>query len=52
MKKIIIIAGPQSSGKTTTFNFLKTIYKEAVFVEEINPYFFIKNHLLKSTFTP
>jgi len=24
---------------------LKTIYKEAVFVEEINPYFFVKNHL-------
>jgi len=45
MKKIIIIAGPQSSGKTTTFNFLKTIYKEAVFVEEINPYFFVKKHL-------
>jgi len=42
----MIIAGPQSSGKTTLFNFLKKKIKNAVFLEEINPFTLVgKKHL-------
>jgi len=46
MKKLIIIAGPQSSGKTTLFNSLKKKVKNAVFLKEINPFTLVgKKHL-------
>jgi nicotinamide riboside kinase len=46
MKKLMIIVGPQSSGKTTLFNFLKTKIKKALFLEEINPFTLVgKKHL-------
>ena len=38
MSHLIIIAGPQSSGKTTVFNYLRDRLKDFLFVEEINPY--------------
>ncbi len=41
---IILIAGPQSSGKTTLFNHLKNFYYQAIFQPEINPYTFSANH--------
>jgi len=45
MAKLITIAGPQSSGKTTLFNILKNRYSGWRFIEEINPYQVIdKNH--------
>jgi len=44
MAKLIIIAGPQSSGKTTLFKVLKNRYQNWRFIEEINPYQFDKNH--------
>jgi len=45
MAKLITIAGPQSSGKTTFFNLLKNRYKNWRFIEEINPYQLVdKNH--------
>lgn len=37
MTRLITIAGPQSSGKTTLFNHLKKKYKKYVFLPEINP---------------
>jgi len=37
-RKLIIIAGPQSSGKTTLFNFLKKNLKNTLFLEEVNPF--------------
>ncbi len=37
MTKLIIIAGPQSSGKTTTLNYLKKKHPEWHFVDEVNP---------------
>ncbi|MBI5126918.1 AAA family ATPase [Candidatus Roizmanbacteria bacterium] len=37
MSKLIIIAGPQSSGKTTTLNYLKKKHKDWYFVDEVNP---------------
>jgi len=43
--KFIIIAGPQSSGKTTAFDHIKKRYPDAIFLEEINPYTFNKTHL-------
>lgn len=36
--KLIIIAGPQSSGKTTVINLLKKKYPYLAFIEEINQY--------------
>lgn len=53
MRELLIIAGPQSSGKTTAFNYLKNKLinnrkkKETVkFIPEINPYSIAgKNHL-------
>lgn len=45
MAKLITIAGPQSSGKTTLFNVLKNRYSGWRFIEEINPYQIIgKDH--------
>lgn len=38
MAHLIIIAGPQSSGKTTALNFLKNKFKKYTFINEINPY--------------
>ncbi|KKP66153.1 MAG: hypothetical protein UR68_C0035G0014 [Candidatus Roizmanbacteria bacterium GW2011_GWA2_35_19] len=38
MSHLIVISGPQSSGKTTVFNYLKGRLKDFSFVEEINPY--------------
>jgi len=43
--KLITIAGPQSSGKTTIFNLLKENYPQALFLPEINPFTFKKDHL-------
>lgn len=43
--KLIIIAGPQSSGKTTVFKRLQQKYPHWSFFPEINPYFFNKQHL-------
>lgn len=37
MTKLIIIAGPQSSGKTTCLNYLKKNHKDWEFVDEVNP---------------
>ena len=46
MIKLIIIAGPQSSGKTTAFNHLKSKFPDFHYREEINPYLLAgKNHL-------
>ncbi len=53
MACLLIIAGPQSSGKTTVFNLLKNYLiddrqpdKRVAFLSEINPYCFVnKNHL-------
>lgn len=43
--KLLIIAGPQSSGKTTAFNYLKSKYPDYHYQEEINPYYLAgKNH--------
>lgn len=43
--KLLIIAGPQSSGKTTAFNHLKTKFPNFHYQEEINPYYLAgKNH--------
>lgn len=36
--KLLIIAGPQSSGKTTIFNLLKKKYPKFTFISEINQY--------------
>lgn len=38
LTKLIIIAGPQSSGKTTAFNHLKIKFPNFHYQEEINPY--------------
>lgn len=38
MAKLIIIAGPQSSGKTTLFNVLKNRFQSWRFIDELNPY--------------
>src|SRR3989338_11118088 len=44
--KLLIIAGPQSSGKTTAFNYLKSRFPNFYYQEEINPYILMgKNHL-------
>ena len=43
--KLLIIAGPQSSGKTSAFNHLKSKYTNFHYQEEINPYSLAgKNH--------
>ena len=45
MIKLIIIAGPQSSGKTTVFNLLRQKYPVHHYLEEINPYTLVgKDH--------
>lgn len=36
--RLIVIAGPQSSGKTTLFQVLKKRFPKNIFLEEINPY--------------
>ncbi len=41
---IILITGPQSSGKTTLFNYLKNQYPKARFQPEINPYSILAKH--------
>jgi len=41
---IILITGPQSSGKTTLFNYLKNQYSKARFQPEINPYTILTKH--------
>lgn len=41
-KHSIVIAGPQSSGKSTVFNYLKEKYPQHNFLPEINPYTFVK----------
>jgi len=38
MAKLVIIAGPQSSGKTTLFNVLKNRYPNLRFIDEVNVY--------------
>lgn len=44
--KLLIIAGPQSSGKTTVLKLLETKYPEANFIQETNQYSLVnKNHL-------
>ncbi|MEK7078478.1 MAG: AAA family ATPase, partial [Patescibacteria group bacterium] len=44
--KLIIIAGPQSSGKTTIMELLEKKYPHIPFIKEINPFTIIsKNHL-------
>lgn len=46
MARLITIAGPQSSGKTTLFNVLKNRYQSWRFIEELNPYQVVsKDHL-------
>lgn len=45
MAKLIVLAGPQSSGKTTALNLLKEKYPNLTFLPEINPFTFQKNHL-------
>jgi len=46
LTKFLIIAGPQSSGKTTVFNLLKKKYPKLSFVEEINQYSLVnKKHM-------
>jgi deoxyadenosine/deoxycytidine kinase len=37
MTKLIIIAGPQSAGKTTLLNYLKSRYNNWYFIDEVNP---------------
>ncbi len=45
MSQFITITGPQSSGKTTAVNFLKSKYSDWFYVEEVNPYTVIsKDH--------
>lgn len=41
---LITIAGPQSSGKSTVFSSLQSIYPTAFFIEETNQYKLIGNH--------
>lgn len=44
--KLLIIAGPQSSGKTTVFKLLQKKYPNATFVPEVNQYLIYgKKHL-------
>lgn len=43
MRKLITIAGPQSSGKTTLLNFLKKKYKHILLIDEVNPRSLTKN---------
>lgn len=44
--KLIVIAGPQSSGKTTIMKLLEKKYPHIPFIEEINPFTIIsRNHL-------
>jgi len=46
LTKLLIIAGPQSSSKTTVFNLLKKKYPKLSFVEEINQYGLVnKKHM-------
>lgn len=46
MTKLIIIAGPQSSGKTTIFNLLEKKFSAVTFISEINQYVIKdQNHL-------
>lgn len=40
MAYFIILTGPQSSGKTSSFRHLKSVYKSAKFIEEVTPYDF------------
>lgn len=40
MAYFIIITGPQSSGKTSSFKHLKKLHKRAKFIEEVTPYDF------------
>lgn len=46
MSHFITIAGPQSSGKTTAFNYLQEKYPDWYFVDEINPFTVVdKDHM-------
>lgn len=42
--RLIVIAGPQSSGKTTSLNLLKQKYPNFNYLEEINPYNITNNN--------
>lgn len=48
--KLLIIAGPQSSGKTTVFELLKKKYAKIKFIPEINPYAIAGNNHLGGAF--
>ncbi len=43
MPKLVIVSGPQSSGKTTLMNHIKANHKDWFFVDEINPAFITGN---------
>lgn len=47
---LITIAGPQSSGKSTVFSSLQSIYPTAFFIEETNQYKLIGNHHLGAAY--
>jgi hypothetical protein len=49
--KLITVAGPQSSGKTTILNLLKTRFPTYKFISEINPYTIVGNHHFGAAFT-
>lgn len=40
---LLVIAGPQSSGKSTAFRYLQKIYKKVNFVPEVNPVTIVGN---------